>query len=133
MCRLYGTRRREGLAIANEAQGFSNLPHNLTTLSYERLHSSEKGILFSLLKIPRKASVQSGKNIKLSCTSCTWAIDFARDAKCSYKSHRTQDIKHFLISSKTNPYSRADYPPASPSATYFKGITYLFRSCVARS
>ena len=23
--------------------------------------------------------------------------------KCSYKSHRTQDIKHFLISSKTNP------------------------------
>ena len=80
-----GTRRREGVAIANEAQGFSNLPHNLTTLSYERLHSSEKRILFSLLKIPRKASVQSGKNIKLSCTSCTWAMDFARDANVAIK------------------------------------------------
>ena len=63
VCRSWGTRRREGVAIANEAQGFSNLPHNLTTLCYERLHSSEKRILFSLLKIPRKASVQSGKNI----------------------------------------------------------------------
>ena len=80
-----GTRRREGVAIANEAQGFSNLPHNLTTLSYERLHSSEKRILFSLLKIPRKASVQSGKNIKLLCTSCTWAMDFARDANVAIK------------------------------------------------
>ena len=42
VCRSWGTRRREGVAIANEAQGFSNLPHNLTTLCYERLHSSEK-------------------------------------------------------------------------------------------
>ena len=42
-------------------------------------------ILFSLLKIPRKASVQSGKNIKLSCTSCTWAMDFARDANVAIK------------------------------------------------
>ena len=30
------------------AQGFSNLPHNLTTLSYERLHRSEKRILSQL-------------------------------------------------------------------------------------
>ena len=47
-------------------------------------------------------------------------IGLCTGRKCSYKSHRTQDIRHFLISSKTNPYSRADYPPASPSATYFK-------------
>ena len=37
-------------------------------------------MLFSLLKIPRKAGVQSGKSFKLSCASCTRAMDFARDA-----------------------------------------------------
>ena len=47
-------------------------------------------------------------------------IGLCTGRKCSYQSHRTQDIRHFLISSKTNPYSRAYYPPASPSATYFK-------------
>ena len=42
-------------------------------------------IIFSLLKIPRKAGVQSGKNIKLSCASCTRAMDFARDANVAIK------------------------------------------------
>ena len=41
--------------------------------------------VFSLLKIPRKAGVQSGKNIKLSCASCTRAMDFARDANVAIK------------------------------------------------
>ena len=47
-------------------------------------------------------------------------IGLCTGRKCSYKSHRTQDIRHFLISSKTNPYSRADYcrPCTSPKLQF---------------
>ena len=46
--------------------------------------------------------------------------------KCSYKSHRTQDIKHFLISSKTNPYSRATTPPPPLRRRTSKGTPTYF-------
>ena len=70
---------------------------------------------------------------QLSCASCTWAMDFARDANVTIKVTERKISDSFSSRRRrTRTHALTTLPPPL-RRRISKGITYLFRSCVARS